>query len=265
MNTKRCPKCKRDLPATTEIFYQDDSKKSSLSSWCIKCSREGSRKWYKEHHKPKQKPPKIYEHGEPKTCTKCGQTYPATAEYFPRDRQQYCGWSPWCKKCKYAVRNRWQQEHKEQERKRLREYKRKHRKRFSDQKREWRQRTKSAAVHQNNRKASLYHAGKFTADEWNAILNFYAPNGHCLCCGNKRKLTVDHVKPLSIGGSNTVDNLQVLCVSCNSVKHDSHIDYRPDKGTYAKALAEKTPFQLSLPMFKKKPYQLPLPLFAKKS
>ena len=33
-----------------------------------------------------------------------------------------------------------------------------------------------------------------------------------------RNLTVDHVVPRSKGGSDYIDNLQLLCVACNSMK-----------------------------------------------
>ena len=37
---------------------------------------------------------------ETKTCTKCGKTYPATAEYFwRRPSVCYCGLTPRCKAC----------------------------------------------------------------------------------------------------------------------------------------------------------------------
>jgi 5-methylcytosine-specific restriction endonuclease McrA len=39
-------------------------------------------------------------------------------------------------------------------------------------------------------------------------------------------LTEDHVVPLSLGGSNDIDNIQPLCKSCNSSKRGRHIDYR---------------------------------------
>jgi hypothetical protein len=48
-------------------------------------------------------------------------------------------------------------------------------------------------------------------------------------CGVKPASSVDHVKPLSKGGTNTFDNLQLLCVNHNKAKGDEEIDYRNGK------------------------------------
>jgi 5-methylcytosine-specific restriction enzyme A len=43
----------------------------------------------------------------------------------------------------------------------------------------------------------------------------------CRMCGRTNKevyMTVDHIIPLSLGGSNFPDNLQTLCCSCNGKK-----------------------------------------------
>jgi len=42
--------------------------------------------------------------------------------------------------------------------------------------------------------------------------------GRCRHCGTTENLSIDHVIPRSKGGPDTEDNLQVLCVPCNSSK-----------------------------------------------
>ncbi len=41
----------------------------------------------------------------------------------------------------------------------------------------------------------------------------------CAVCGSKRDLAIDHVVPLSQGGTNAVSNLQVLCEGHHLEKH----------------------------------------------
>ena len=43
-------------------------------------------------------------------------------------------------------------------------------------------------------------------------------NGRCMKCGSKKNLEIDHVVPLARGGSNRLENLQLLCQSCNRMK-----------------------------------------------
>lgn len=41
---------------------------------------------------------------------------------------------------------------------------------------------------------------------------------YCLFCGSGNDLTLDHITPWSHGGADTVENLRVLCRSCNSTR-----------------------------------------------
>jgi 5-methylcytosine-specific restriction endonuclease McrA len=40
----------------------------------------------------------------------------------------------------------------------------------------------------------------------------------CKYCGSTESLEVDHIIPLARGGSNELDNLQILCKKCNRKK-----------------------------------------------
>lgn len=66
--------------------------------------------------------------------------------------------------------------------------------------------------------------GRFTGAQFLALCIAYG--NLCLCCRKKRRLTPDHVIPLSKHGSNYISNIQPLCRPCNSKKHDKTTDYR---------------------------------------
>lgn len=71
-------------------------------------------------------------------------------------------------------------------------------------------------------------------------------NYKCARCGSKRNLTLDHAVPISKGGSpRRVENLQTLCLFCNSQKDNTIACYTQHKvvrhyvSTFVKELKEK--------------------------
>ena len=94
-------------------------------------------------------------------------------------------------------------------------YKTEHRDKYLEQKR---------SDSRNRRAAKRAAGGTIKACEWRELCNMYG--NVCLCCGEAKSLTLDHVLPIAVGGTNTIHNAQPLCAMCNSVKGAKYIDYR---------------------------------------
>lgn len=85
--------------------------------------------------------------------------------------------------------------------------------------------TKTAIDHRR-RAAKLQADGSHTAADLRAI--WAKQSGRCATCGiechrgkmDGRKWTIDHIVPLSRGGSEWPSNLRGLCLSCNATKKD---------------------------------------------
>lgn len=73
---------------------------------------------------------------------------------------------------------------------------------------------------------------------------FERDNHNCLKCGSGDRLSIDHVVPSSLGGSDAFFNLQTLCEPCNFEKADTIADYR-DWVEYP-ALPDEEPFNWGL-------------------
>jgi 5-methylcytosine-specific restriction endonuclease McrA len=89
------------------------------------------------------------------------------------------------------------------------------------------------SAYYNVRKTRKTRAGgAYTSAQWIALCNKH--HNRCVCCGKKRKLTADHVLPVSKGGSSNISNIQPLCGPCNSSKGTKTTDFRSTNGTRRK-------------------------------
>ena len=74
--------------------------------------------------------------------------------------------------------------------------------------------------------------GNHNFGEWELLKKQY--NFICPACSRQEpqiKLTEDHIVPLSKGGSDNIENIQPLCISCNVRKHTKIIKYLPISDT----------------------------------
>jgi 5-methylcytosine-specific restriction endonuclease McrA len=115
--------------------------------------------------------------------------------------------------------------YREKQREQCRKYKQSHRQYFIEYFRKHGQ-----AYYENRRARKRQADGSFTPQEWEVLKANYGYT--CLRCGRREpeiKLEADHVVPLAKGGSNSIENIQPLCISCNRSKSTKIIDYRRER------------------------------------
>lgn len=96
----------------------------------------------------------------------------------------------------------------------------------------------SARYYNERRRArKLKVKGSFTKEEWLKVRD--ATDGVCSYCGKYvgvEKLTLDHIVPLSKGGTNYITNIRAICKRCNSRRGNRGYiwEINPATGRYEK-------------------------------
>lgn len=220
--TKVCRKCGGEFPATEEFFQPVKQYKNGLFSWCRECRRKQMAAARDKHQ------PEVVARREDrerlaalglKRCTLCGEALPADTDHFAADR----GLRARCKKCSSVAAQRLRGEHKSRVEyarayyQRNKEKYRKHNHEYNAAHRE-----EAAAYTRNYKAKKKANGGTHSAEDIAAQLK--RQKGKCYWCGVKLgdKYHVDHVTPISLGGSNGPENLVVACVPCNQSKCAKH-------------------------------------------
>jgi len=92
------------------------------------------------------------------------------------------------------------------------------RKRDNDRARAYQKTKVGRAAHKagslNTRAKTNGYIGKVTKEDILALWSDY----HCVLCSENESLVIDHRRALSMGGTNTIENLQLMCSSCHLEK-----------------------------------------------
>lgn len=150
-----------------------------------------------------------YDKSSEKQCLKCGAIYPATSQFFHRDKSRKDGLFPWCKQCRYTfnkvppeknrlTQHRYDTAHKEE-------------------KKQYRQSPKAKML-----RSAFDHKRRMQEQSVNAVtaqdieVQLGRQKNKCYWCHKKLdKYHVDHVVPLSRDGSNSPENIVIACPTCN--------------------------------------------------
>lgn len=181
-----------------------------------------------------------------KTCTKCKTEKPLD-QFRPHPRYAG-GYETWCASChkqvnkenyyknhekRLAANSAWGKANKERVKETKAIWREKNKEKMREYHRQYRlnnpDKTKAAMAkwaktHPNQPRASAAKRrvqklanGVFEISP-KEISKIYASN--CFYCGNFGKMTMDHVIPVSRGGTHSIGNLVPACQSCNFSKHN---------------------------------------------
>jgi 5-methylcytosine-specific restriction endonuclease McrA len=210
--TKKCSKCKK-IKSIGEYWHLSCAK-DGLRTVCKDCLRTQNKEWSQRNAA----------HRNARQVQRYWKLHEYILEYHRK-------WHAANRKKENARQKKYYEANREKEIKRCSEYKSKHRLETNILHRKWMDNNPYKNAEYGNRRRTTIkkNGGDFTSLEWSALCDKY--NNACLCCGaTDKKLVVDHVLPISLGGRNSIDNLQPLCTSCNARKHAKHIDYRIEHG-----------------------------------
>lgn len=185
-----------------------------------------------------------------KACKKCSQKKPIDS--YTIDVRYADGHYPWCAECRSGWRKgrverqlqqqrAWRRINLDRSREQGRANYHKHKDRIAPKRRaydrnryhsdpDYRRRKDIQTAEKNRRRRALLYGidtAHHTEQEWLDLCAYY--DHRCLCCGEQKPLSRDHVVPVTSGGLDTIENIQPLCKVCNSRKNNRMIDYRKGK------------------------------------
>ena len=219
---KTCTTCGRALPLTS--FYKHKTTSDRLHTACKECMRAKEKAHrmsvndrilaYKRAYRAANR--------DLVSAQRRAQREANHEKILERDR----AWKAANPEKKRAQDRKYREIHREQIVTRDREFRKQHylelRKRRLERARRHPERYRAYIRDYRARKKAAQ--GSHTKAEWDALRTWFGDV--CLRCQTGGSLTADHVVPLSVGGTDSIDNLQPLCHSCNASKQQKATDYR---------------------------------------
>lgn len=157
-----------------------------------------------------------------KRCTKCKKE--KSLDCFHKHKISKDGYQTCCKDCFKEVNAKWYKENKSKKLLNSKEWYERNRQRKLETQKFWTKNNyekyiKLCRVRKLRRIARQKNAeGTFIKKDIEKL--FVLQQGKCACCCEKlTNYHIDHIMPLSLGGSNWPTNLQILCPHCNMSKH----------------------------------------------
>jgi len=200
---KKCYRCGLEKPKTE--FNRNHQNLDGLGSYCKRCNAERAREYRKRYPERWKEATRKYNSLHHDRLLISFKKYREThSEERKKYRESRANWNK-------DYQKKYYQDNKDKIRTRINAY-------YKNNPHKSRIYVARRRAKKNGLEVSYSHS------EWIDLCNKYG--NKCLCCGSSDKLQADHVVPLSKGGHGDISNIQPLCKTCNSKKHDKTIDFR---------------------------------------
>lgn len=144
---KKCNKCGKLFPATTQYFRPQKGNKDGLRGECRECRKKYDQLWKTPEYKEKRAKEEIeLLTAEVKRCTNCGKIFPRTSEYFYARTDSKYGFRNECKICTVDNRRKYVLENPELVAKNRRQYRFDNIEKFTEKDKRYREENHDAVV-----------------------------------------------------------------------------------------------------------------------
>jgi hypothetical protein len=183
-----------------------------------------------------------------KKCLICGEYFPATTDYFYKNKSSKDGLNSYCKECTKKKSYQWQLDNRERHNEWMKGFfksekgKKLRKKDLEDGKmrsRKW-QKENPDKVRHHNLKWQMNKKHEISEDEWESCLDYF--NYSCAYCGITQDESIKlynqrlHKEHVDSNGANDISNNIPACRKCNSSKRTYSLNewYNNDNTNYSK-------------------------------
>lgn len=215
-NMRLVARCRECMTAYNRKWKQDNPEKVKLSRERERAKRMSNRRPYIEERAREQEAARqIKRLSSVKKCSSCREI--KDKSFFSKHKLAVDGLQYSCKQCMRELTSDWTEQNIERQHELQRNWYEKNREQHLERSRQWSADNldKKAQYRRNRRAAEINAPGTATLDQVEARMAYHGYR--CVYCGGNYE-AVEHVFPLSKGGSNWPANLVPSCTSCNTKK-----------------------------------------------